>query len=307
MRGLHASHKAAALALVVLLALLVPGCNSLGDTHVTLLCSSAEGYYYKNLIEGAKQAAIDHGASLTVHTLSPDESASAYIGFAFTDRMEALLLALESSDIPQNYEFPVSTITINSSSLAPTNVLANLGSSNYTIGADLYRQAMQNGGAQPEIMLISNTEDPYLNYHWESLLGIDREAFIARPVYCEGDARLAYLQAKDTLETYPNISAIVCQNEVATTGAIKAVRELNRPGLIFGHDINDDIAKALEDGFVNVSYVSNAYGLGYRACEMLIQNLDALTPPTSLTFDPIVVTRENLFLDSISKIIFPID
>ena len=67
------THHLAASALTLLLCFLLCGCATAPSRkHALLLASGDEGHYWKNLIEGAQDAAADNGWELNVQILSPE-------------------------------------------------------------------------------------------------------------------------------------------------------------------------------------------------------------------------------------------
>lgn len=91
---------------------------------------------------------------------------------------------------------------------------------------------------------------------------------------CYSDEDRAYTIALEMLQQNPNIKALYSTNFSATTGIIKALKELNRKDIkMVGYDLNPSIISALKEGWCSAVIFQNPIQQGYQAIKMLAQYL----------------------------------
>jgi len=205
--------------------------------------------------------------------------------------------------------------------------LMYIGMDNYAAGCacgELIKQALPEGG---KVMLfIGRLEQDNSKFRRQGvidvLLGRDRgmEFYRTQPdswdpvgftisgdkytilgtITDQGKPEVAQSKAEDSLNTYPDINAMVGLFEYNPPACYKALDKANKLGKVklIGFDENDITLQAIKDGTCTGTIVQNPYAYGYESVRVLTQllNGDQGVIPESKYFDipPRAITKENV-------------
>ncbi|WP_066685499.1 substrate-binding domain-containing protein [Christensenella intestinihominis] len=103
--------------------------------------------------------------------------------------------------------------------------------------------------------------------------------------------------ANDILTAHPDVDIIFAANDGGTVGATMAVKNAGKAGevFVFGIDASEQIAAMLQedDNILQAVTGQDAYSMGYKSMEMLIQNIMGTADATGdiLTVDGILLDR----------------
>ncbi|MDR3085762.1 MAG: substrate-binding domain-containing protein [Christensenellaceae bacterium] len=293
----------------LLLVLPLSGCAR-PNSGLWLICSSSEGYYWQNLVDGVKQAAADHHRELSLHVLSEGEELQDLLAPLVRGGADLVLLALNRGDIPQDFYAPLPVVALGCELPSQPNLLGQYRNSEYFTGQETMQTLKREIGSQIEVLLVTGEESYLPDDAWEAELrregGLGGLIFHER-IVCYGDQDLANSGCKAALDAHPGVRAVICQNESATLGALRALREAGGSALILGRDINEEIAQGIEDGLVQVSYVTNAYALGYLGLSDQLSPRQDSAAPQLRVIDSIPVRAENLFSEQVVRLLFPME
>ena len=205
--------------------------------------------------------------------------------------------------------------------------LMYIGMDNYAAGracGELIKQALPDGG---KVMLfIGRLEQDNSKFRRQGvidvLLGRDRDMDYYRtqtnswdPVDGEisgdkytilgtitdqGKPEVAQAKAEDSLNTYPDINAMVGLFEYNPPACHKALEKANKLGKVklIGFDENDITLQAIKDGTCTGTIVQNPYAYGYESVRVLTALLNgdegAIPESKYLDIPPRAITKENV-------------
>lgn len=105
----------------------------------------------------------------------------------------------------------------------------------------------------------------------------------------------AYAVAQTLFETYPEIGAVFCANDMMALGVIQYLADSNREGvLVAAYDALAEARQAVRDSTLQVTIDQQAAIQGYHGVEYAIKMLQGETPPSETIIDVKVVTAENV-------------
>jgi ribose transport system substrate-binding protein len=207
------------------------------------------------------------------------------------------------------------------------NRLMYIGMDNYAAGracGELVKQALPDGG---KVMLfIGRLEQDNSKFRRQGvidvLLGRDRDMQYYRDrsdawdpdddeiegdkyvvlgtITDQGKSEVAQAKAEDSLNTYPDIDAMVGLFEYNPPACHKALEKAGKLGKVklVGFDENDVTLQAIKDGTCAGTVVQNPYMYGYESVrvlkELLEGNPDAIPDSKYLDIAPRTITSENV-------------
>lgn len=172
-----------------------------------------------------------------------------------------------------------------------------------------------------------NTADDYsdvviglVNYDPNSANGQEREAglravaeengaTVAGVVNVDSNIESATAGALELLNEHPEINAIVGFNEWTTLGVGYAVEQLGLADTVaaVGFDSNVVSIGMLETGEMDALIVQNPFAIGYIGVQTAYELLNNGEVDETILTSATVVTRENMFSESIQRILFRFD
>lgn len=119
---------------------------------------------------------------------------------------------------------------------------------------------------------------------------------------CLGEPELAAKSLMELIERVPDIGGVFCAGYSSTSGAIRALKALNRKDVrLVGYDLTAHTATALREGWCDALLYQDPYRQGFRAARLLARYiLEGWLPPTKrLHVDTRIIIKTNLdsFLD----------
>ncbi len=159
-----------------------------------------------------------------------------------------------------------------------------------------------------------------VNYDPNSANGQEREAglravteengaTVAGVVNVDSNIESATAGALELLNEHPEINAIVGFNEWTTLGVGYAVEQLGLADMVaaVGFDSNVVSIGMLETGEMDALIVQNPFAIGYIGVQTAYELLNNSEVDETILTSATVVTRENMFSESIQRILFRFD
>lgn len=159
-----------------------------------------------------------------------------------------------------------------------------------------------------------------VNYDPNSANGQEREAglravaeengaTVAGVVNVDSNIESATAGALELLNEHPEINAIVGFNELTTLGVGYAVEQLGLADTVaaVGFDSNVVSIGMLETGEMDALIVQNPFAIGYIGVQTAYELLNNGEVDETILTSATVVTRENMFSESIQRILFRFD
>jgi len=112
---------------------------------------------------------------------------------------------------------------------------------------------------------------------------------------------------EDLLTAHPNLDGIFAANEPGAVGALQAVKARGLAGKIkiVGFDSSEQLLKGVRDGIIDSLVVQDPFNIGYEAVKTIADNLNGKTPPKRIPTRATLITRDNLDLEEIQKLLNP--
>lgn len=310
--------------LLIATLLLTSGCSKLwlhDKVHITVITKATETDFWRAVRNGCDTAASEYNVDLIFEGPNNEEDyltqirmieeaidrKTGAIVLSAIDR-EKLLPAIEKAAARGIY---VVIIDSGIKSRIPEVIIST---DNYASGKQA-AEAMLKDAATPLKIGIVNFAQGTANgqEREQGFIDIIEQADAAEiigKVSVDSNLDSAKNGTRELVENYPDLNAIISFNEYTTLGAGSALSELNRGNQIrmIGFDNNSTAIELLEDGIIDALLVQNQFAIGYLGVECaynlitekFIANREIYTETT-------VVTLENLFDESIQKIVFPLE
>ena len=299
--------------LILLLLCTSVGCAPQEQQAIYMVTDGQEGYYWENMILGAKAAVYDAGWEIQVvawedepdmkaHINAARESGAGYIVTAFSDeRSRANEMMFLDADAPQLIVLGKDT----GETWAATRMVFD--ESQTGTGQQLAKHI----GMQSDLLLV--VDKAHYNYwdQWEvpmrRTLGNHGSRVLER-LYCAGEEDTAYRLCMQALATYgDSIDGIVCSGQMGTHGALRAVKEsgLNIP--IIGAEFDEVIAQGLSEGIIRASLVHMTYGCGYMGIEKAVHLENDREIESWAAMAAIYVDAENMFDENLLPFLYSIE
>lgn len=255
MRAHRLARPALGLTLALLLLLSLPGCAAgAGAQRLVLLAQDDEGFYWENLLSGARLAAQDAGWEIEVRLLDAESDLAGQLPAAGEADLAAVALSGAQGEAALRSEVPLVALGCEIEGAS-----GGIAGEETTIGRRTGQLIAQKIGLQRRFLLLTSAES-YAQDDWEVALrgelGNQGSLVAERLTVDSEEAAFAYcleLLARDS-----RIDGIVCRTQAATRGVLRAVRALGLQTPIVGADFDDGIALGLRDGLVRFTVVRRA-------------------------------------------------
>ncbi len=110
--------------------------------------------------------------------------------------------------------------------------------------------------------------------------------------------------AAETLRAYPQLQVILSLTSTTTRGAYFALADARKAGTVKLVGFDQDIAfDSVQEGKIDSVIVQDTYQMGYQAVAMILAESKNQQVPAVTKLKPILVTRDNLDLPQVQKIL----
>jgi ribose transport system substrate-binding protein len=125
--------------------------------------------------------------------------------------------------------------------------------------------------------------------------------------YSLSDEGTAEQLAKDIVKRFPEIDAIVALNGPSTSGAAKAIEEMNLTGKIkiIGFDNTNGEIDYLEDNAIQAIVIQNPYNMGYLGVKNAVNVINKVNIPKTIDTGSTIIDKNNMYLPENQKLLFP--
>lgn len=310
--------------LVIMSLLLTSGCRKLwvhDKIQITVITKATETDFWRAVRNGCDTAASEYNVNLVFEGPSNEEDyltqvrmideaierETGAIVLSAIDR-EKLLPAVEKAAARGIY------IVIIDSGINGKIPEVIISTDNYASGRQA-AEAMLKGAAEPLNIGVVNFAQGTANGQEREQGFVDtieqsEDAKIIGKVYVDSNLESAKTGTEELVEKYPELNAVISFNEYTTLGAGSALAELNLGEEIrmIGFDNNSTAIELLEDGVIDALLVQNQFAIGYLGVECAYNLItEKFIAEREIYTDTTVVELENLFDESIQKIVFPLE
>jgi ribose transport system substrate-binding protein len=123
--------------------------------------------------------------------------------------------------------------------------------------------------------------------------------------YSQSEVAIGMNVTEDILTGHPDIKGIFAANEAGTIGVIQALKTKNKIGQVkvVGFDAASNEVKALQAGEINALIVQDPFKMGYEGVKAAMMSKEGESVQKRIDTGVYVVTRENLNLPEIKRLI----
>ena len=302
---------------------------------IAVIAKSTVSDFWQNVRRGVKAAATEYNIEISFDGPENEEDYVAQnemITSAVARGVDVIVLSAidyyESVDAVNAAVAAGVEVVMIDSGVDSDRISSFIGTDNYGAGrlageAALDAAAEHSGNDNSNV----NTADDYsdvvigiVNYDPNSANGQEREAglravaeengaTVAGVVNVDSNIESATAGAIELLNEHPEINAIVGFNEWTTLGVGYAVEQLGLADTVaaVGFDSNVVSIGMLETGEMDALVVQNPFAIGYIGVQTAYELLNNGEVDETILTSATVVTRENMFSESIQRILFRFD
>lgn len=302
---------------------------------IAVIAKSTVSDFWQNVRRGVKAAATEYNIEISFDGPENEEDYVAQnemITSAVARGVDVIVLSAidyyESVDAVNAAVAAGVKVVMIDSGVDSDRISSFIGTDNYGAGrlageAALDAASEQSGNDSSNV----NTADDYsdvviglVNYDPNSENGQEREAglraiieengaTVAGVVNVDSNIESATAGALELLNEHPEINAIVGFNEWTTLGVGYAVEQLGLADTVaaVGFDSNVVSIGMLETGEMDALIVQNPFAIGYIGVQTAYELLNNGEVDETILTSATVVTRENMFSESIQRILFRFD
>lgn len=287
---------------------------------VAVILKSSQSNFWKEFMKGIQAGSTEYNIIYSVQ--APDdeediETQNALLQQAIDKGVDTIIFSAISSEdsnalLQQAKEEGIHIIMADSGVSADVED-AWIGSDNYAAGVQLAEAVSS--------MKVDSIKVGIVNFDRKSGNGqqreqgfrnqvqLDERIEIVDAINTESNAIAAKKATIEMLQRHPEINVVVTMNEWTTLGVGYAIEELNCAGGVqaYGFDSNVLCIDMLEEGYLDGLIVQSPYTMGYLSIETAYQLGKRKSGIEKEVYtDTTLVTRENMYEESIQKSIFPL-
>lgn len=258
--------------------------------NIYVIVKSMTSSYWKVVLEGAKQAGIDHECNIYVagSTLETEwELQEAYIELAIIKGADAIILGPDNSEmlapaVEMVYDKGIPIIIVdtivNSDDYNVCYMTDNLLVGEHT-AKEMIRLLKEQGHLETDEVNVAvelgakasqtiNERLAGFSQYWTKYAP-DTWNIIEEIKCNDGDEILAKKLSEEFLEQYPDIDGVLGTDNASTMGFSSAILKFDRQDIVMvGFDYSPEVAMIIKDGNYNVSIIlQRQYEMGYKGVE----------------------------------------
>ena len=261
-----------------------------GRQDIYVIVKSMTSSYWEVVLDGAKQAGIDHGCNIYAagSTLETEwELQEAYMELAVENGADAIILGPDNSEMlapavekVHDKGIPIIIVDtiVNSDSYDVCYMTDNLLAGE-NAAREMLRMLKEQGHLEKEEVNVavelgaksSQTINERLAGFCQYWTKYAPETWnIIDEITCnDGDEELAVELSEKFLEQYPDVAGVFGTDNASTIGFSSALLKFNKQDVIMvGFDYSPEAKKLIEDGNYNASFVlQRQYDMGYKGVE----------------------------------------
>lgn len=273
--------------------------------------------FWTFLLEGAKMAAEEYDAELTILAPPSEDDYEAqirYIDQAVALEPDAIILSPTSANKITEAANRIVTAGIRLV-LVDSELDQNLQSvvvetDNLAAGREMGEYIFKRLPENPVIGVVAHVESSSTAIErldgFKEGLG-DKATHIVGTVYCDSNYDKAYRLTEELVRENPGINVLVGLNEYSAVGAARAVKDLGLMGdiLMVGFDSSIEEVHMLEEGIFDAIVVQKPFNMGYLGVEKTVELLRGQTLPEVVDSGFALITKENMYTEENQKLLFP--
>ncbi|NMB43795.1 MAG: ABC transporter substrate-binding protein [Clostridiales bacterium] len=275
--------------------------------------------FWIDVIAGSEMAAKEYNVDFTIVAPNREddyEGQNNFIDWAIRENPDAIVLA----PVDYNKTMPlVEKIKENDIELilVDSNVKEKvedvlIATDNFEAGKEMGRYILNYIEEDTQIAIVSyvKTASTAIERQAGVREGLGKEAEkIVEVVYCDSDYDKAYNLTKELLERNPNINMVIGLNEYSSTGAFRALKEVDRYNSInaFGFDSTTELIKFLEGNVCQGLMIQKPFNMGYLGIEKAVRLLKGEDLPEYIDSGFQLITQDNMYTKENQKLLFPFE
>ena len=313
-----------ALLLAALILMPLTGCadNSLSEeeekTRIKVIVKKRDYDYWAVVQMGAEAAGREFGVEVDFDgppTEGDIEGQIRMVENAIEQKFDALVLAASDyvalAPVAEEARDAGMPVVIIDSNIKSDKMNSFVGTDNVGAGQKLGESLLDIVGPDCDIVVMSfvkgaATADQREEGFFEKIDG-EKGINVLETLYCKSEEDYASDLARDAVERYPELDAIVCLNAYGTVGVARAISRMGKAGRIsiIGFDSTPQEVSYMEEGAIQSLVVQNPFNMGYLGVKYALDVLNGDKVPKSVDTGSTVIDRENMYLPENQKLVFP--
>lgn len=274
--------------------------------HFFVILPNSDEPYLKDLVRGLTENAKSNNIAMEInYTNSPDD---------YTDTLRLLNIAITSNVdgiITKGYNTPAFDELIHETesknipvvsldaTVTQSNKAAYVGTNGFEMGYMEGNMVLKATKGKAKVAMVLEGLDSYGNVKIEGFKDATKDykgISISAVKVSEPGILGAHNVTQEILTNYPNVNAIVCTSAKDTVGVAQLVVDFNRVGdiAIIGYDSTPEILKYIQKGIVYGTIVPNAYLIGSRSINFLLDVQKHGRASSYIDTDTTVITSTNV-------------
>ena len=286
---------------------------------VYVITKGSDSAFWRSVKSGADAAAAEFNVKLTFLEPSSEEAESeqnAFFERVISEKPDAVAISAISYDGSAAYIVRMSAaglkVILFDSGSKSIKANAEIMIDNFEAGKNAFLALRARYSGKLSVGIVSPYEQTgngsdRVNGFMQAA-SEDGNAVIVASANVVSDMEEATARAKELLETYSEINAIAAFNEWTTLGAGNAVEQFDKSREInvVGFDNNVKSIEHLENGAVDALVVQNPYAMGYFGVQnAFLYSNGSVKKKTEVAVKTIVATRENMYDETVARLLFP--
>lgn len=277
------------------------------DYHFFVILPNSDEPYIKDLVKGLTENAKKNNIALEInYTNSPDDYSDTLrlLNIAITSDVDGIITKGYNTqafeDLIQQTESKNIPVVSLDASVPQSNKAAYVGTNGFEMGymeGNMVLKATKNRAKVA--MVVEGLDSSYGNVKIEGFKDATKNfknVEISAVKVSEPGILGAHNVTQEILTKYPEVNAIVCTSAKDTIGVAQLVIDFNKVGdvEIIGYDSTPEILKYIQKGIVYGTIVPNAYLIGTRSINFLIDVQKNGRASSYIDTDTNVITSANI-------------
>lgn len=295
--------------------------------HIAVIVKAVNSDFWQTLLTGAKSAMADHPDQVSVATYGPPEESDIEMQVRILEDViaegpDAVVIASTSNDLTipairsaEDKGIPVITIDNQINEDCYTAFLATDNRAAAAVAADAMVADWERAGISPlnkRFLVINSSrssnvdrirDEGFIDRMRERVQGIE----MLDIQYVENDPDLTAQVVREAAERDHGLIGIFADNDMTGIGVANGIREAGAAGRVFAYafDSNEAEIQAVKDGCLTGMIVQDPFGMGYKGVMYAVDALEGRMVPKSTDTGATIVTKNNLEVPAVQKLLYP--
>ncbi|MBI1790563.1 MAG: substrate-binding domain-containing protein, partial [Acidobacteria bacterium] len=203
-------------------------------------------------------------------------------------------------------------VTVFDSGIDSTNYLTFVATNNYEAGQKAARKLAELVEGKGKIAVVLHVPGSFSTMERESgFKDVIAKEFpnihIVAEQYGMSDRAKARAAAENMLAAHPDLDGLFASTEPSSVGASLAIKARELAGKIkmVAFDSSEGMVEDMKGGAIDAMVVQDPFRMGYEAVKTLVDQMNGHPPPKRMDLSARVLTKPDLDLPEVKKLLFP--